>query len=234
MNSHQRRVFSRSVTMEKNKSTPNTRSTQKAKKTQPQQAKLQPKETNPARGFALLKTIVRRGWALVVAVGVVLGYASYLNSQLLVDPLAPLDPTKPFSTLFTVANKGHLAVHSVEYSCFLQSAHDTGGGLRKDLLIVPPDNRIEIIRSEKKATISCTFVDQSVAGFPVIDADIIINLSFRPGFSPIRKKEAFRFVTAQAVDGKLPMIPQPVPESFLSDPISRRTSSPLNPAKPGH
>jgi len=166
----------------------------------------------PGKARSTLGTFVRRTWEIFVAVGVVLGYLSYLQPRLSVTPREALDPTKPFSVPFTVANDSYLPFDDVEFGCSVRELKTTanqtieGGGTLMDDAV----SRVGRIYPGAPATVMCNFItDKMFHLVPILKADIAIAVTYRPVFLPWARGRRFRFVTAETADHRLVWLPQP-------------------------
>ncbi len=164
----------------------------------------------PAQNRAVLPVVAHRIWEIFVAVGVVLGYLSYFQPRLSVTPQQALDPSKPFSVPFIIANNGYLPFRDVEFLCGIREVKGTENRTLGKFALRFPHNRLSVLEPGKPATISCDFfAAKGFEFFPVISADIAIIVQFRPQLLPWSKRESFRFITTEAADNKLLWFPQP-------------------------
>jgi hypothetical protein len=169
-----------------------------------------PREALPVRKRSALRKIACWTWETFVAVGVVLGYLSYLQPRMTVTPREALDPSRPFSVPFTIANDGYLSFRDVAFRCGIRDVRGTNGRRLSQFAAEDVDNRVGTVDPGAPATVSCNFVvGQLVAPFPVVSADITILVQYRPVLLPWARWRGFRFVTAETTDHRLVWLPQP-------------------------
>lgn len=169
------------------------------------------KQTPLQRFVALVRRASARVWALVVALGVVLGVAAAAYPRLSVSSSSPLNPTDPFSTGFTISNDGFFSIHDVKFACSLNDVKGHVGEIPITIedVEVDLDAPISKIEASEKATFKCRIsFSQTAPDLSV--GDLSIDIDFRPAYVPMRMKKSYRFVTARGSDGQYYWQPQPL------------------------
>lgn len=162
-------------------------------------------------------------WRYVVAfttgLATMFSILSYVHPNIVVTPLAPIDPARIFSTQFVVSNNGYLTIHDIKYECAIekiegQVTFGSYGGLSGINEISP---RLSALEHDLKSSLGPNHSDTVSFDFrlftkaePIRSADVGIVVSFRVGFIPLRQEHIYHFVTQRSSDGRLHWVPKPL------------------------
>jgi hypothetical protein len=137
--------------------------------------------------FVVPASIVKQGWKLVVGAGVLLGLWIALRPDVSAQPNVVLDPSDPFSEIFTVSNDGNLSLYAVRLSCMLNHMNvrsrtgEVGASVNNTVVTL---SNIEIPEISAKTGVSaeCPVSGAIRFGSPVQLSDLTINIvvSYRP------------------------------------------------------
>jgi hypothetical protein len=154
-------------------------------------------------------------WKILVAAGTILGLITailYFTARVSVTPgpiLKASDPSiaDPFTTTFTLSNDGAFSIYNLEFSCVHNRivVNDSTGPVSvintrgTDEFY---DWNVEEVRASEKTSTICYFPP-----YDIRDADVSIEVVYRPSFSFWRKTQQFRFVTEIHSDGSYQWLP---------------------------
>jgi hypothetical protein len=146
--------------------------------------------------FRETKWIVGLIFAGITALITVLTGYEMLQVHVALEPDGLLNPGDPFSTEFSITNEsGIFAVHDLTSSCYtidVETTHHVGvmGIGRTSLRTIPT------IEPRASSTIQCpAWIGGYGAGAgDVTKAEIEMDISYRPGWSPLHKNERYPFI----------------------------------------
>jgi len=150
-------------------------------------------------------------WAGIGALAILTAYLVF-TSDVTITPRVRLDPSDPFSTLFTVTNEGAFPIENVTFSCHLNYVEIRNYMVAtrdQDALVDP--NREPEIEGRKSQDVVCIF--GVLGGVRIITppngpapdyhaADITLTVSYRPYFWK-RTTQSQRFVALTDGHGKI-------------------------------
>ena len=143
------------------------------------------------------------------SLGIVTGYLALIPRVTIVET-EPLSPIDPFSARFIFSNDGPLGINSVGVSCNIADMENASGVLIMDTQISAPASvfkpRMEV---GERATLYCPVSHTLSSGTPVLHANIVFSVSFRPDFTWWHPVRLGRFVTIADNRGLLHWIPVP-------------------------
>ncbi len=137
---------------------------------------------------------------LIVGLSTVFGLITgiqYFRCNLAIEPDFSINPTKPLSTEFRFKNASQFTLYNVRFSCRILALEAPGFSMRNshlhDLDTLPPADQIA---SGESATRVCPF--DLLFGGPAMTgftkANLLVEASYRPSFSPFRTGSLEHFV----------------------------------------
>jgi len=149
----------------------------------------------------------------LAVIGSAVGIYSYVSPRVTVGSSALLEPTKPFSAYFAITNNGNFSVHHVRYRCVILNAQDD---VNTRIIVAPYgaepiDLRIPDINPSETSSVLCPF--PFAFDHPVIIADVIIYVRYKPDWIPWYQEKPFRFAVAKNSNGQLTWLPRAVSEN---------------------
>lgn len=150
------------------------------------------------RQYIILKILKVLGAAvslIAMSLGIASGYLSLLP-RISVTQTEPLNVTDPFASPFIVSNDGPMGINGVEFYCVLVHVRTRKGfsfdGITTELTALNQKH----MEPGERVSVPCSF--RQFFGFttenPVIGAEIIVGVTFRPDFVWVHKNRQFRFV----------------------------------------
>ena len=135
---------------------------------------------------------------LVILITLVGGYVSsqYFSPRVSIYPGVSLDPYKPFSTPFIVANYGNLTIKDFHYSLTAQNMELHGGGIFKNSGGDMGDT-IKAIKPERKSIVDVSRIF-ALPSFSIKSATIFIKFSYKPYHCFYTKKDSVSFKLYQS------------------------------------
>ncbi len=140
---------------------------------------------------------------LLAIVGFVLSVLTFFP-RLTVNNLPAIDPDKPFSTPFIVSNDGYLPLYNVKFMVAVNSLvthtyHFDGIGF--GLFLDAGDSAAIFYPTEKYSL----YLGRYIQAYPrgIREADIAIQIEYRPMFYWGRRWKMYRFVAQPGPDGRL-------------------------------
>jgi len=175
-----------------------------------------PQEQTYSKGTRAIKTLKWAGRLLAwfgFSLGVVTGYLA-LVPKVTVTQTEPLNPVDPFSAQFIVSNDGPLGIEDLSVVCVISNVR------YKDMQARVSNNRIngnkgtELFKQRmdvgERASFTCPFSEVFHTRAPVIDAEIVTQLTFSPKFTWHHPHREYRFNTKSDATGLLHWYPQAV------------------------
>jgi hypothetical protein len=156
-----------------------------------------------------IKTMSKKMWALIggAAVLVTLSGGLALFPRISVSSAASLEPHNPFATVFIISNDGYFSIHDATFRCVILNAEDESHArVIAPQGIQPTNLNIPEIGAGEKSTHACPWPFKFET--PMLSADLIFLVSYRPSLIPWRQEKAFRFGTAKNKDGQLIWLPR--------------------------
>jgi hypothetical protein len=150
-------------------------------------------------------------WAVIGGVSILLSLLLPFLADVSFTPRTRLDPTDPFSTLFTVTNEGVFDIEDVRFACHMNDVEEIRYLVTVQNLDGATDPKWEPeIKPHKSQDVACLFGVAGVAMRPSPNgppaeyrvADITLCASFRPSFW-WRRKQSERFIGRTDGQGKI-------------------------------
>lgn len=166
--------------------------------------------------LGLVVTLYNQRWfglsvKIVVVLATCLGLVVTLYSlfaRIGVTSDSPINPDDPFSSPFTLSNKGILPIYDVLFSCTLRDVKWQDGGvsnIRTKTNAAP----IKRINAGEATTTFCKFFPYELK---IKSADIEVEVKYRPAYLPWSKRSSIRFGTVTESDGTLRWVPKALSE----------------------
>jgi hypothetical protein len=156
------------------------------------------------RWFRLSAKIVA---GLITCLGLVVTLYS-LSAHIGVTSDSPINPDDPFSSPFTLSNKGILPIHDVLFSCTLRDVKWQDGGVMNIRTKTNADP-IKRIKAGEATTTFCKFLPYKAK---IKSADIEVEVKYRPAYLFWSKRSSIRFGTLKESDGTLRWVPKALSE----------------------
>ncbi len=144
-------------------------------------------------------------------------YIGALNllPKIAVSPLSSLNPSDPFGTPFEISNIGYTNLNDVKFLCSYKDVEESYGskiltpGTDEETTGGFTTNSLAAERLDRgrKATIMCPFPFKFPG--PIIKADILLVVSFRPEWLGWKKYHVRRFTLAKDAAGQFHWFEQP-------------------------
>lgn len=160
---------------------------------------------SPKRGFARVRWVAARTWAVVVSVGVVLGIVGFFFAYLSFVPyvsIAQSEPLSadPFTAPFIVHNESFFSVYDVEVKCNIKNVEYVGENIRAtDNKVTPVGHNIKEMVRGAKAFVQC---DDMRIFLPIKRADVDVVVTYQPSFYMSPRTQSFTFNILRNSDGK--------------------------------
>ena len=154
---------------------------------------------------------LRSSWKLIAGFGTVLGLAVTLyglSARVAVSCDSPIDPQKPFSSPFTVANMGVLPIYDVHFACTLRNVTWQDGGV-SNIRTRTDAEPIKRISAGESTTTFCRFLPYKAT---IESGDIEVEVKYRPAYLFWSKGSSFRFGTVKESSGTLRWVPKALSE----------------------
>jgi len=170
-------------------------------------------ELQQPRQHALRRLLaLPRGLWIVAGILATIGGVLSLLPKVVVYAGAPLDPSQPFTTPFTISNEGYLPIHDVTFRCRIRRAQAEDGAaiIAYEKGISPTGFAVPLITPGEKSTVACPFPFEFNAPFAGADFDFVVV--FRPDWLLWHQEKSFRFGTTKTKEGQLIWLPRAVSE----------------------
>ena len=166
--------------------------------------------------LALVVALYNQQWfrlsaKIVVGLATCLGLVVALYSlcaRIGVTSDSPINPDDPFSSPFTLSNKGFLPIYDVLFSCTLRDVKWQDGGVMNIRTKTNADP-IKRINAGEATTTFCKFLPYNAK---IKSADIEIEVMYRPAYLFWSKRSSIRFGTVTESDGTLRWVPKALSE----------------------
>jgi len=183
---------------------------QKRKKNKPRPAGRSSPSKSVKRPTGFYKWL-RSSWKLLAGFGTLIGIvvALYgLSARVAVSCDSPIDPNKPFSSPFTVENRGILPIYEVHFACVLKNVKWQDGGV-VNIRTRTDAEPIKQISAGEATTTFCKFLPYKAT---IESGDIEVEVKYRPAYLFWSKSSSFRFGTVKESRGALRWVPKALSE----------------------
>jgi hypothetical protein len=141
-------------------------------------------------------------WKVTIAISAALGLVSqvyFFTWRLSVAPGPTLKDSNPFTSMFVLQNDGQFSLYAIQFSCTSNTVKTANHIQFERMLGSTQSYDVAELAANDRTSTPC-FVGYESSG-PVLSADITLNVSYRPSFSPFRRSKHFRFTATRKDDG---------------------------------
>ena len=166
--------------------------------------------------FGLVVALYNQQWFRLSA-KIVVGLATFLGSVVAILSLcarigitsdSPINPADPFSSPFTLSNKGILPIYNVLFSCTLRDVKWQDGGVMN----IRTRTKADPIKRINAGEATTTFCKSLPYKAEIKSADIEVEVTYRPAYLFWSKRSSIRFGTVTENDGSLRWVPKALSE----------------------
>lgn len=198
-----------------------------------------PTPTSPESSLQRFVALTQKCWKVVTIGAVFLSLTNILlgwAASVSVASFVPLEPRNPFSAPFAISNDGKFPIYEVQFGCYVVRADYKPPSKSKVTRHVTRLNGFYIgrIGSGETQTIQCHSIAMSIG--PIREAEISIQVCFRPLLLPWRTAIERKFITILDSKGHFQWLKQPMTEASASSPcyIHRIPDNPGSADSPRH
>lgn len=142
-------------------------------------------------------------WKIIVVLLLLLGAVSQIYFfiwRLTVTPGQTLKESDPFATMFILENTGEFSIYDVQFDCVAHNIEYAEGVSITDSLFSTRQFDVLELHSHDKTSSPC-YLGAMKFRQPVLKADVLLTVSYRPSFSPFHTWKQFHYLAVRRDDG---------------------------------